>query len=157
MKSIFFYQTDAGKIGIMENGSAITQLFFAGEAFQVDAVENETVLLKEAGKQLLAYFSGQLQNFTIPLSPAGTEYMNRVWDYLCAIPYGQVRTYQQIAQTLGNARAARAVGLANNKNPIPIFIPCHRVIGTNGKLVGYRGGLPLKKRLLAMERQNDCL
>ena len=157
MKHHYFYPTQFGKIGIVENGSAITQLCFDGEPVPAGSIEKETALLKEAGSQLQNYLAGRLRDFTLPLSPAGTEYMCRVWNSLQAIPYGETRSYRQIAQELGNPKAARAVGLANNKNPIPIFIPCHRVIGTSGKLVGYRGGLSFKETLLAMEQQNDLL
>ena len=157
MKHLFYYPTPSGKICIVENGSAITQLCFDGEPAPDDAVEKETALLKEAGSQLQNYLAGRLRDFTLPLSPVGTEYMCRVWNSLQAIPYGETRSYRQIAQELGNPKAARAVGLANNKNPIPIFIPCHRVIGTSGKLVGYRGGLSFKETLLAMERKNVLL
>ena len=157
MKHFYYFQTAFGKIGIVENGSAISQLCFDGEPIPEGAVEKETALLKEAGSQLQAYLAGRLQNFTLPLSPVGTEYMCRVWNSLRAIPYGETRSYRQIAQELGNAKAARAVGLANNKNPIPIFIPCHRVIGSNGKLVGFRGGIPFKEHLLTLEHQNVIL
>ena len=113
----------------------------------------ETALLKEAGRQLQLYLAGQLQTFTLPLAPDGTEYMRHVWEKLCDIPYGETRSYRDIAHSLGNPKAARAVGLANNKNPLPLFIPCHRVIGANQKLVGYRGGLRVKGQLLELEKQ----
>jgi len=153
MKNIFFYQTDIGVLGIAESEDFITNLYFPGASVPSDAVVNETELLKEAGKQLQSYLSGRQQIFTLPLAPAGTEFMLRVWESLRAIPYGETRSYGAIALNLGNQKASRAVGLANNKNPIPIFIPCHRVIGANGKLVGYRGGLHIKEHLLALEKQ----
>lgn len=153
MHNIYFYQTSIGKIGIEACDSAITNLYFPGESSVTDAVEKETDLLKETGRQLQSYLVGERQKFSLPLSPTGSAYMQRVWDSLCAIPYGQTRSYQEIARRLGNPKAARAVGLANNKNPIPILIPCHRVIGATGKLVGYRGGLSVKEHLLALERK----
>jgi len=155
MKSLFYYPTPIGRIGILENGNAITHLYFEGEPFPTEALVQETQLLKEAGHQLHRYFAGQLESFTLPLAPAGTEYMQRVWDALCAIPYGETRSYREVAASLGNPEAARAVGLANNKNPLPLFIPCHRVIGSNQKLVGYRGGLNVKEQLLALENQRS--
>lgn len=154
MTTLYYYMTSIGKIGLMGNEQALTQLFFDGESPQTQVVEKETALLKETHRQLTAYLDGSLQAFTVPLTPEGTDYMKRAWNCLCDIPYGQTRSYQEIAQILGNPRAARAVGLANNKNPIPIFIPCHRVIGASGKLTGYRGGLELKARLLELEKRN---
>ena len=152
MKNIFFYQTNIGQIGIAESENAITNLYFPGEPVSENVIVKETEILKKAGNQLLAYLSGRQSTFTFPLAPNGTEFMQRVWKSLCAIPYGQTRSYQEIAQSIGNQKSARAVGLANHKNPLPIFIPCHRVIGANGKLVGYRGGLPIKQHLLALEQ-----
>ena len=144
MNYCFFYQTDFGKIGIAENGAAITQLYFAGESMPGDSIEQETALLKEAGSQLQKYLAGKLRTFSLPLAPIGALYMRRVWESLCAIPYGQTRSYRQIAEELGNPKAARAVGLANNKNPIPIFIPCHRVIGGERKTCRVPGRAPFQ-------------
>jgi O-6-methylguanine DNA methyltransferase len=106
---------------------------------------------REAARQLRAYFAGQLRRFDLPLDMQGTEFQLRVWHELERIPYGETRSYRQIAEAVGAPRAVRAVGAANGANPIPIVVPCHRVIGANGKLVGYGGGLPLKKRLLELE------
>jgi methylated-DNA-[protein]-cysteine S-methyltransferase len=105
----------------------------------------------EAVRQLRAYFAGKLRRFDIPLDLQGTEFQLRVWRQLAAIPFGETRSYSQIAAAIGAPRAVRAVGAANGANPIPIVIPCHRVIGAAGTLVGYGGGLPLKKRLLELE------
>ena len=157
MKMLFYYQTSIGTVGILENGNSITHLYFEGEPVPADALVQETPLLREAGRQLQLYLAGQLQTFTLPLDPGGTEYMRHVWEKLCAIPYGETRSYREIAQSLGNPKAARAVGLANNKNPLPLFIPCHRVIGANQKLVGYRGGLRIKGQLLELEKQRKEL
>ncbi|MCL4517641.1 MAG: methylated-DNA--[protein]-cysteine S-methyltransferase, partial [Thaumarchaeota archaeon] len=136
---------------------AITNLWFEGEQIPQDAVVRETELLRDAGRQLQAYLSGALKEFSLPLAPSGTEFMLRVWESLGAIPYGETRSYKEIARSIGNEKACRAVGLANNRNPISIFIPCHRVIGANGKLVGYGGGLDIKDRLLKLERQHGNL
>ncbi|HTS29011.1 MAG TPA: methylated-DNA--[protein]-cysteine S-methyltransferase [Bryobacteraceae bacterium] len=108
-------------------------------------------VLEEALRQLEAYFRGELRDFDLPLDMQGTDFQKRVWRQLQAIPYGQTRSYSQIAQAIGSPHAVRAVGAANGANPIAIVVPCHRVIGASGKLVGYGGGLPLKKRLLELE------
>ena len=105
----------------------------------------------EAVRQLRAYFAGQLRRFDLPLDMEGTDFQLRVWRELENIRYGETRSYLEIAAAIGAPRAVRAVGAANGANPIPIVVPCHRVIGASGKLVGYGGGLPLKKRLLQLE------
>jgi methylated-DNA-[protein]-cysteine S-methyltransferase len=108
-------------------------------------------LLVEAARQLQAYFSGQLREFQLPLDVQGTDFQKRVWGQVAAIPYGETRSYLQISTAVGSPRAVRAVGAANGANPVPIVVPCHRVIGAKGSLVGYGGGLALKKRLLELE------
>lgn len=152
MKNIFFYQTSIGEIGIMENGAAITNLFFKGESVPQDAVIKETALLKEAGKQLVDYLAGKRKSFELPLAPEGTEFQQNVWKALKEIPWGEIRSYGEVAKNIGQPKAYRAVGMANNKNPILIFIPCHRVVGANGKLVGYAAGLGVKEHLLKLEK-----
>jgi methylated-DNA-[protein]-cysteine S-methyltransferase len=109
--------------------------------------------LQEPIRQLRAYFAGELETFDLPLAPQGTTFQLSVWRSLCEIPYGQTISYGELARRVGNPNASRAVGLANGSNPIPIVIPCHRVIGSNGKLTGYGGGLPIKEKLLALERR----
>jgi methylated-DNA-[protein]-cysteine S-methyltransferase len=104
-------------------------------------------------QQLGSYFAGKLKEFDLPLAPEGTPFQLKVWRCLCEIPYGETISYGELACRIGNPNAARAVGLANGSNPIPIVIPCHRVIGSNGKLTGYGGGLPIKEKLLALERR----
>lgn len=113
--------------------------------------------LRELAEQLDAYFSGKLEKFELALSPQGTSFQKTVWSRLCYIPYGETISYGEIARQIGNPQASRAVGLANGSNPIPIVIPCHRVIGSNGKLTGYGGGLPIKEKLLALERRQLTL
>lgn len=149
--NICFYNTVIGKIGIAETGGSITNLYFESDALPKHATQCETPLLVEAAQQLDRYLAGKLKQFTLPLLPVGTPFMRRVWVQLCNIPYGQTATYKEIAIKIGNEKASRAVGLANNRNPIPVFIPCHRVIGANGALTGYRGGLAIKKILLDIE------
>ena len=115
--------------------------------------QEDPARLQEPARQLLAYFAGELEAFDLPLSPSGTTFQLAVWRSLCEIPYGETISYGELARRLGNPNASRAVGLANGANPIPIVIPCHRVIGSNGKLTGYGGGLPIKEKLLALERR----
>jgi len=153
MKNVFYYNTKIGRIGIEENGIAITKLDFINKDMEEEIIEeNETVLLKEAINELNEYLDGNRSSFDLPLEPKGTEFQKKVWNALKEIPYGETRSYGEIAKIIGNEKAARAVGMANNKNPIAIIVPCHRVIGANGKLVGYAGGLDLKEKLLQLER-----
>jgi len=109
--------------------------------------------LRETIRQLRAYFAGELEAFDLKLTPQGTPFQLSVWNRLCEIPYGETISYGELARRVGNPNASRAVGLANGSNPIPIVIPCHRVIGSNGKLTGYGGGLPIKEKLLGLERR----
>jgi methylated-DNA-[protein]-cysteine S-methyltransferase len=151
MNNIFFYQTIIGELGIAENEGNITGLYFQKEQLPRNNTIMETDILKEAARQLQDYLAGKLREFDLPLAPAGTEFMQCVWENLLTIPYGKTRSYGEVAQCSGNKKASRAVGLACNRNPIPIIIPCHRVIGSNGRLTGYRGGLDIKSKLLALE------
>jgi len=114
--------------------------------------KEDDIFFKDTISQLHSYFAGQLKKFDLPLGPEGTPFQLAVWKHLCEIPYGTTTSYGELACRVGNPRASRAVGLANGSNPIPIVIPCHRVIGSNGKLTGYGGGLPIKEKLLALER-----
>ena len=111
----------------------------------------ETPLERRAAAELAEYLAGRRTEFTLPLRPTGTPFDHRVWDAVAAIPYGETLTYGQVARAIGNPKGARAVGTANGRNPIPIIIPCHRVVASGGKLGGYGGGLPLKRRLLNLE------
>ncbi|HZT32056.1 MAG TPA: methylated-DNA--[protein]-cysteine S-methyltransferase [Bryobacteraceae bacterium] len=111
-------------------------------------------LLREAARQLQAYFDGRLAVFNLPLEMEGTPFQRRVWAELVEIPYGETRSYAEVAAAIGAPRAVRAVGAANGRNPAPIVVPCHRVIGAGGKLVGYGGGLALKRRLLDLEAEH---
>ena len=109
-------------------------------------------VLLETQKQLTEYFAGKRQQFDLPLDFAGTEFQHKVWQALLSIPFGETRSYRDIAEQIGNVKAVRAVGAANGKNPISIIAPCHRVVGTNGKLVGFAGGLDNKDILLRLEK-----
>lgn len=148
---IFFYNTNIGKINIAEDDGKITYLNFWEKTIPKWYIIKETPIIKEAYKQLDLYLSGKLKDFNLPLSPAGTPFMQQVWKSLLDIPYGKTASYKDIAIAINNPKSSRAVGMANNKNPISIFIPCHRVIGSDGKLVGYWGGLDIKIKLLETE------
>ncbi len=117
----------------------------------------ETTLERRVAGELEEYFAGRRQEFDVPVSPMGTEFQMLVWQELLRIPYGETRTYAEIAQRLGNQRAARAVGAANHHNPIPVVIPCHRVVATGGGLGGFGGGVELKRRMLELEASNTPL
>ena len=121
------------------------------------AWQKDPAPFQEATAQLRAYFAGELREFDLRLSLIGTDFQLRVWRMLQTIPYGETTSYGQLARRLGSPSAARAVGLANGSNPIPIIVPCHRVIGSNGSLVGYGGGLSNKKALLALESRQRLL
>ncbi|GAA0817052.1 methylated-DNA--[protein]-cysteine S-methyltransferase [Clostridium tertium] len=156
MKSIFYYDTIIGEIGIADNGKGITNIYIKNKLkIEKDIEIRETKLIKEAANQLNEYFSGERINFSISLDPEGTEFQHKVWNELIKIPYGETRTYKEIAEKIGNSKAARAIGMANNKNPILMMIPCHRVVGKNKSLVGYAGGLEMKERLLEIENQSS--
>jgi len=152
VKNIFFYKTKIGNVGIIDNGYSIIEIFFASNKDENTNNAQETLLQKEANKQLKEYFEGARKNFNIPLDPKGTPFQKKVWKALETIPYGETRSYKEIAEQVGSPKAYRAVGMANNKNPISIIIPCHRVIGANGKMVGYGGGLEIKEYLLNLEQ-----
>lgn len=128
----------------------------------VDTVSHTTAedldpAIRLVAHQLDEYFSGSRRSFKLDLSPRGTEFERRVWDAMCAIPYGETRSYGDIARQLGSPDASRAVGRASGRNPIPILIPCHRVVGAQGQLTGFGGGLELKAKLLALESPNRSL
>ena len=155
--------TEFGKIGLTADETGITNVYLPGEAPKADPLrENDAAsrqiaeLLREAARQISEYLNGARREFDLPVSPAGTAFMRLVWDELRRIPYGETATYAQIAARVGRSGAYRAVGLACNRNPIPIMIPCHRVIGSSGKLTGYRGGLTMKERLLVMEAEHNA-
>ena len=149
--NIFYYKTAIGNLCVEAEGEYITHILFDGQAAPKDAEVKETAVIKETGRQLAEYFAGKRKTFDVPLAPKGTPYQQKVWQALIDVKYGETATYKQIAERTGNAKASRAVGMCNNKNPIPIIVPCHRIIGTSGKLVGYAGGLDVKQKLLELE------
>ncbi len=152
MKTFYDYDTPVGKLYIEAEEDFLTKLSF----FELSGKRLETPVIKETYKQLSEYFAKKRKTFDIPLKLEGTEFQKSVWHALMKIPYGKTATYLEIAETIGNPKASRAVGMANNKNKIPIVIPCHRVIGSNGSLTGYAGGLEIKKKLLELEKQQIC-
>lgn len=151
MKHTRFIETTLGLIGISEIDGFITEIFLEKDTPQKAGGE-QTSVLKEAEEQLMEYLSGTRKVFNLPLAANGTDFQNLVWETLRKIPYGEIRSYKQVAEMIGKPNASRAVGMANNKNPVLIVTPCHRVIGANGKLVGYAAGLDIKEKLLKLEQ-----
>lgn len=153
-----FYDMPIGRLFISEDGIGINEVSL------VDGIEEEdysnkysikeTSLIKETATQLREYFDQKRKVFSIKLNPKGTLYQKKVWEALLEIPYGETRTYKEIAKRIGNEKASRAVGMANHNNPIMCIIPCHRVIGSNGSLTGYAGGIMIKERLLRLENSS---
>ena len=159
MKYIKYVDFKLGKIGIVEENGKIVKIVIINKNDENnknvdDFIEKDTKLLVKAKNELEEYFEGKRKEFDLPLNQEGTEFQKKVWNALSKIPYGEKRTYKEIAKMIGNEKASRAVGMANNKNNIPIIIPCHRVIGSNGKLVGYALGLDMKQYLLDLESKN---
>ena len=163
MKYTKYMDSPIGKLILEADDNGITRVEFAVDSLPLqgkvafakqmtDEVESPNFpLLEEAERQLREYFDGVRRDFDLPLSRHGTPFQMAVWDALCEIPYGETRTYGDIARQISKPGAARAVGLANNRNPICIVVPCHRVIGADGSLVGYAGGLDKKEALLKLE------
>lgn len=156
------FDSPIGKILIIADNSGLKELrFIKRDSFinQLERTQNNFTKTEEICKQtkeeLKQYFEGRLKQFTVQLSPEGTDFQKSVWKELCKIPYGKTLSYKQIAENLNNPKSCRAVGNANGKNPIPIIIPCHRVICTGGKLGGFSAGLDRKRFLLHLE-QKEC-
>ena len=147
-------KTAFGRIGIQGGDGAVVTLLL--NCRQPEADSRDPVIA-EAFRQLEEYFSGGRREFDLPLNPKGTPFQRRVWDALRRIPYGRTASYKEIAEAIGCPNGYRAVGLANNRNPIAIIVPCHRVVGADGKLVGYAGGLELKQKLLDLESGTGTL
>lgn len=149
-------ETRVGPLLLVADDSGLRRIDFVNGRTppQIDAQwHDDAEPLRETIRQLRAYFAGELEAFDLTVAPAGTPFQQAVWNRLCEIPFGETISYGELARRIGNPNASRAVGLANGSNPIPIVIPCHRVIGSNGKLTGYGGGLPIKEKLLALERR----
>lgn len=147
-------ETPVGTVLLAGNGSHLTRIHFQSGPHALQPPPHWEATARPfaaAIGQLEAYFARRRRTFDLPLAPEGSEFQRRVWQALRGIAYGQTISYGELAQRLGNARAARAVGLANGANPLPIIVPCHRVIGADGTLTGFRGGLAIKRTLLALE------
>lgn len=140
-----------GLIRIEENDYGITSLRFVDGKTETALSGGNGIYLGDVKLQISEYFARKRKTFDVPLSITGSEFQKKVWSALRNIPYGDTRSYQQVAEAVGNTDAARAVGMANNRNPILIIIPCHRGVGKNGKLMGYAGGIDRKQCLLEME------
>ena len=152
MKSIWFYDYPVGTIGITEENNAISRVFFTQKKKSDSYETAETSLIQKAAIQLREYFDGKRKNFDLPLFLQGTDFQETVWRALQTVAFGDTCSYKKIATLIGNPQAARAVGMANNRNPIVIIVPCHRVIGISGKLIGYAGGINIKQYLLNLEK-----
>ncbi|QOX63451.1 methylated-DNA--[protein]-cysteine S-methyltransferase [Anoxybacterium hadale] len=150
-RSYGLYKTSIGEITIAASNSSIIKILY-GNHIPPHTEENKTGLTDQAASEIKEYLTGKRIVFDVPLEPHGTLFQKKVWEALMRIPYGETRSYKQIAEEIGNPGSSRAVGMANNKNPILIMIPCHRVIGSDGSLVGYAGGIPLKEKLLRLEQ-----
>ncbi len=154
---MIFYDILSSPIGnllMVANENGLNKILFEDEN-QLNKIDdtwiNDTDRLKEVSNQLKAYFANELTEFDLKLAPEGTAFQKQIWKQLEEIPYGETCSYQDIALTINKPNACRAIGMANSLNPIPIIIPCHRVIGKNGKLTGYAGGLETKAKLLGLE------
>lgn len=154
MKKLYYYETVIGKIGIAEEYGFVTNICFMNMKQPLDSKLLETDILKEAYLQLTEYFSGERKEFDIPLNPAGSDFQQKVWCEALNIKYGEKISYKDLAKRIKDEKSVRAVANALNKNPIPIIIPCHRIVGADGDLVGYNGGLDIKKFLLDLEYEN---
>jgi len=146
-----YLETPIGTLRLVSNGAALVKIEFAGQHSADGGHATSDAVLAACAAQLTDYFAAQRRHFELPLAAQGTPFQQSVWAALANIPYGELRSYRDIARTIGNPAAVRAVGAANGRNPLPIVVPCHRVIGSNGSLTGFAGGLETKKFLLQME------
>jgi len=146
--------TSLCEIILTGDSEGISNIFLKAESLKIpDEWLRDDTFFVDSLKQLKEYFSGKRTEFQLKLNPQGTDFQKKVWNALSKIPYGKLCSYQDIAKAIGNPKACRAVGMANSKNPIPIIIPCHRVIGANGKLTGFASGLELKEKLIKLEQK----
>ncbi|MCP3890681.1 MAG: methylated-DNA--[protein]-cysteine S-methyltransferase [Desulfobulbaceae bacterium] len=156
MKQYCYYPSPIGELLLTGSSGILQEIYFPCEAENItistSMTENKTSF-SPVRKQLSEYFAGERKTFSIPFSPAGTPFQGRVWMELQKIPYGHTASYGEIAERIGNPKACRAIGMANGKNPIPIIIPCHRIIGKDGSMTGFGGGLKIKKFLLDLEQR----
>lgn len=147
------YKSPVGKLTLVSDGKAIVHVEFETPKYPAPQYpRGEDKVIEKARRELDAYFAGKLKNFSVPVAPQGTPFQESAWKALQKIPYGATRSYAQQAVAIGKPKAVRAVGSANGRNPIPIIIPCHRVIGADGSLTGFGGGMETKRYLLALEQ-----
>lgn len=164
LMSYTWMESPVGKLLLAADNLGLRHVIFSGGRELAEPrpdwcpnLKGDIAPLAETIRQLRAYFAGELHDFDLPLAPQGPAFHQRVWRALCKIPYGETISYGELARRVGSPNASRAVGRANGANPIAIVIPCHRVIGSNGKLTGYGGGLPRKEFLLGLERKQSSL
>lgn len=150
MQKGFYYNTIIGMIGIIEENGIIVNILFGKGNNEIEL--EETQLIKKTFKQIQEYLDGKREKFDIPIKYEGTDFKVKVWESLLNIPYNKTKSYADIANEIDNPKSCRAVGMACNANPLPILIPCHRVIGKNGELIGFGGGLDIKSKLLKIEK-----
>lgn len=157
MRQYRYFDSPIGNLLLVGRGETLEELHFPNSSTRKEKEETaqlNNVSLTTACEQLSEYFQGKRTQFTIELAPRGTDFQQTVWQELSKIPFGETTSYGEIARRIGNPKGSRAVGLANGKNPIPIIVPCHRVIGKDGSLTGFGGGLEIKKHLLTLEKTN---
>lgn len=152
MSKYAFYDFE---FGILKIGYTDTAIIFLKQVDQIDVDNEHSTLSDLAFDQVREYLKGHRRTFDFPYELHGTEFQKKVWNALCQVPYGETRTYKEIASVVGNPKASRAVGMANNKNPLMVVVPCHRIVGTHGNLIGYAGGLDMKKALLELEGKEE--
>jgi len=152
MSKYAFYDFE---FGILKIGYTDTAITFFKQVDQIDVDNEHSTLSDLAFDQVREYLKGHRRTFDFPYELHGTEFQKKVWNALCQVPYGETRTYKEIASVVGNPKASRAVGMANNKNPLMVVVPCHRIVGTDGNLIGYADGLDMKKALLELERKEE--
>ena len=145
-----YLDTPLGRLRLVSDGHALLRIEFS-DSHESDGQQRSDQVLQQTATQLQQYFAGDRETFSVPLAAQGTEFQQGVWAALRAIPFGETCSYRDIAESIGNPKAVRAVGAANGRNPIPIIVPCHRVIGSNGSLTGFAGGLAAKQQLLSLE------
>lgn len=151
-ETYFIYRTPMGRVSIASDGSALTHFAFGPVPFE--GQQHATELTNRASSEVLEYLAGKRTAFDVPLNASGSAFQRAVWKEISRIPYGQTRTYAEIAQRLGKPGALQAVGQACGRNPLPLFVPCHRVVGSNGKLGGYAFGPAIKKFLIELEAKH---
>ncbi len=151
-----FLSSPLGQLRLVSNGKALVRIEFPGR-HDDDGEEREDAVLRKTTAQIQEYFAGEREAFDLPLAAAGTDFQHSVWHALREIPFGEQRSYRDIADSIGNRKAVRAVGAANGRNPIPIVVPCHRVVGSDGSLTGFAGGLDAKRLLVRLESRQAQL